>query len=151
MVISIESAKTGDIESLVKLLNVLFSIEQDFSPDAAAQRNGLKLLLNSPDQAQIFVAHHQAAGIVGMVSAQLVISTAMGAPSAWIEDMVVLGQFRGQGVGTALLEKAKEWAKSKGAKRIQLVADADNTSALDFYKNLDWQPTRLFTWKKIVS
>ncbi len=86
-----------------------------------------------------------------MVSAQLVISTAMGAPSAWIEDMVVLGQFRGQGVGTALLEKAKEWAKSKGAKRIQLVADADNTSALDFYKNLDWQPTRLFTWKKIVS
>ena len=150
MLISIESAKAGDIESLVKLLNVLFSIEQDFSPDATAQRNGLKLLLNSPDQAQMFVARHQAAGIVGMVSAQLVISTAMGAPSAWIEDMVVLEQFRGQGVGTALLEKAKEWAKSKGAKRIQLVADADNTSALDFYKNLDWQPTRLFIWKKIV-
>ena len=86
-----------------------------------------------------------------MVSAQLVISTAMGAPSAWIEDMVVLEEFRGRGVGKALLEKAGEWSKSKGAKRVQLVADADNISALEFYKHLDWQPTRLFTWRQIVS
>lgn len=150
MDISIENAKAAEMEALVKLLNILFSIEQDFSPDETAQRNGLKLLLNSPDQAQIFVAHHRVAGVVGMVSAQLVISTAMGAPSAWIEDMVVLEEFRGQGVGKALLEKAREWSKSKGAKRVQLVADADNTSALEFYKHLDWQPTRLFTWRQIV-
>ena len=86
-----------------------------------------------------------------MVSAQLVISTAMGAPSAWIEDMVIREQFRGQGVGKALLEKAKDWAKTKGAKRVQLIADADNAAALNFYKHLEWQPTRLFALKKSVS
>jgi len=64
--------------------------------------------------------------------------------------MVVREQFRGQGVGKALLEKAKDWAKAKGAKRVQLVADADNAAALNFYKHLDWQPTRLFAWKKLV-
>lgn len=150
MDISIEGAKTAEIEAMVKLLNILFSIEQDFSPDETAQRNGLKLLLNRPDQAQILVAHHRDTGVVGMVSVQLVISTAVGAPSAWIEDMVVLEQFRGQGVGKALLEKAGAWARSRGAKRVQLVADADNTSALEFYKHLGWQPTQLFTWKQIV-
>lgn len=147
---TIENANIDDIEALVDLLNALFSIEQDFSPNEAAQRTGLKLLLDNPDQGQIFVARHQVAGVVGMVSAQLVISTAMGAPSAWIEDMVVREQFRGQGVGKALLEKAKDWAKAKGAKRVQLVADADNAAALNFYKHLDWQPTRLFAWKKLV-
>jgi GNAT superfamily N-acetyltransferase len=151
MSITIESANTGDIDALVQLLNVLFSIEQDFSPDEAAQRRGLQMLLNSPDQGQIFVTRHPTAGVVGMVSAQLVISTAMGAPSAWIEDMVVRDEFRGQKLGKALLEKAADWAKSKGAKRIQLVADADNAPALGFYKHLGWQPTRLFAWKIILG
>lgn len=151
MAISIESAHTGDMEAMVKLLALLFSIERDFSPDETAQRHGLQLLLNTPEHARIFVAHDEAAGVIGMVSAQLVISTAVGAPSAWIEDMVVLEEFRGRGVGKALLATATEWAKAKGAKRVQLIADADNAPALYFYKQLGWQPTRLFAWKKSVA
>jgi ribosomal protein S18 acetylase RimI-like enzyme len=63
----------------------------------------------------------------------------------------VLDQFRNQGLGKALLEGATVWAKSKGAKRVQLVADADNAPALEFYRYLGWQPTRLFAWKKFIS
>jgi len=151
MEISIEKAEAADIGALVKLLEVLFSIEQDFSPDATAQRDGLTLLLDNPDRAQIFIARHPIAGVVGMVSAQLVISTAVGAPSAWIEDLVVQEQFRKQGVGKTLLEKTQEWAKSKGAKRVQLIADADNTSALDFYNRLGWTQTRLQAWNRKVG
>lgn len=148
MTFTIDPARTGDIDSLVRLLNVLFSIEQDFTPNEAAQRRGLELLLASPDQGQIFVARHPVDGVVGMVSAQLVISTAIGAPSAWIEDMVVREPFRGQGVGKSLLDQAREWALSKGARRVQLLADADNAPALAFYRHQDWQPTRLVAWKK---
>ena len=108
MAISIERANAGDMEAMVKLLSLLFSIERDFSPDETAQRHGLQLLLDTPEQAQIFVAQDEAAGVIGMVSAQLVISTAVGAPSAWIEDMVVLEAFRGQGVGKALFASATE-------------------------------------------
>jgi GNAT superfamily N-acetyltransferase len=151
MPIQIEEATGGDIEALVKLLNILFSIEQDFCPDETAQRKGLQLLLEHPAQGRIFVARHAEAGVVAMVSAQLVISTAMGAPSAWIEDMVVLDRFRGLGLGKALLEKAEDWAAAGGAKRLQLVADADNHAALEFYKHLDWQPTRLYAWKKMIG
>lgn len=151
MAISIERANAGDMEAMVKLLGLLFSIEQDFSPNEAAQRQGLQQLLDIPEQAQIFIAQDDATGVIGMVSAQLVISTAVGAPSAWIEDMVVLEAFRGRGVGKALLARATEWAKSRGAKRVQLMADADNAPALYFYKQLGWEPTRLFAWKKLVA
>jgi GNAT superfamily N-acetyltransferase len=151
MSIKIESAKADDIETLVGLLNILFSIEQDFSPNEMAQRNGLRQLLERPEQAQIFVARHPEVGVVGMVSAQLVISSAMGAPSAWIEDMVIHDQFRNQGLGKKLLSQATNWAKTKGAKRVQLIADADNEKALGFYKHLDWKPTRLFAWNKLIS
>jgi GNAT superfamily N-acetyltransferase len=151
MSIQIEPAQLADIEALVGLLNVLFSIEQDFSPNETAQRQGLRLLLNIPERAHIFVARDNQSGVVGMVSAQLVISSAMGAPSVWIEDMVIDEPFRGQGIGKKLLERATAWAKEKGAKRVQLIADADNQAALDFYKHLDWEPTRLFAWKKIIN
>ena len=151
MSIRIEPAIASDIDSLIFLLDVLFSIEQDFKPNALAQRRGLEMLLAQPERGRIFVARHATDGIVGMVSAQLVISTAIGAPSAWIEDMVLREAFRNQGLGKALLLAARDWATGQGARRLQLLADADNTPALDFYRHLDWQPTRLFAWKQLIA
>lgn len=143
-------ATSEDIDALVALLFALFSIEQDFVPDEVAQRRGLALLLAHPSQGRIFVARHTQQGVVGMVSAQLVISTAIGERSAWIEDMVVHEDFRGRGIGKALLTHVSEWAKENRVGRLQLLADADNESALGFYDQLGWQPTRLFAWKKVL-
>jgi hypothetical protein len=67
MSIGIESANEGDVEALVELLIILFSIEQNFTPDETAKRKGMHLLLNNPDQGRIFVARHPHAGVVGMV------------------------------------------------------------------------------------
>lgn len=78
-----------------------------------------------------------------MVTVQLVISTAEGAASAWIEDVVVLEPYRMAGVGRALLGEALKWARDKGATRAQLVVDLDNVPALKFYEALAWKPTRL--------
>jgi hypothetical protein len=47
MRIKIEPAVSGDIDALVALLDILFSIEQDFTPNVSAQRSGLELLLAS--------------------------------------------------------------------------------------------------------
>ncbi len=151
MSIRIQAATVDDVEELILLLAVLFSIEQDFVPDAAAQRRGLTTLIADPARGCIFVARHPTQGVVGMVSAQLVISTAIGAPSAWLEDMVVDKAFRGLGLGKALLAAAEQWAVSKGAGRLQLLADLDNAPALDFYRHLEWQATRLLAWKKILA
>ena len=63
---------------MVVLLSQLFSIEEDFTPDAEKQRRGLNLLLTS-NVARPFVP--QVAGqIVGTVSLQIVVSTAEGGP-----------------------------------------------------------------------
>ncbi len=78
-----------------------------------------------------------------MVTAQLVISTAQGTPSAWIEDMVVDTAYRERGVGKQLLQKVLDWAKTKGATRAQLLVDITNTDALGYYDHLQWEPTQL--------
>lgn len=138
-----EPAREEDIPQLVALLDVLFGIEQDFRPDPEKQARGLRRLIEARDTAIVMVVRDPEAGVVGMVSAQLVISTAEGAYSAWVEDMVIAEAFRAQGLGRQLLEATLAWAKSKGATRAQLLVDLDNAPALGYYDHLGWQATRL--------
>ena len=139
----IDDATTHDVLALSQLLDDLFSIEQDFKPNTENQMKGMTLILGHPDQGTIKVARSDEGQIIGMVSAQLVFSTAEGAPSAWVEDMVVAEEWRGEGVGRALLDALKQWAVSKGATRAQLLVDLDNEPALGYYQHLGWQATRL--------
>ena len=140
---NIREAIADDVPQLSALLDALFSIEQDFKSNSERQIRGMQLLLQTTDRATIKVACDVNGRIIGMVSAQLVISTAEGAPSAWVEDMVVQEGWRGQGVGRALLDSLMEWARSKGATRAQLLVDLDNEPALGYYQHLGWQTTRL--------
>ncbi|MDR3392905.1 MAG: GNAT family N-acetyltransferase [Sulfuriferula sp.] len=140
---TIQSACREDISALIVLLDALFTIEQDFTPDHTAQQKGLELLLQQPDMAYIAVAKNADGKVIGMASAQLVVSTAEGAYSAWIEDVVVAADYRQHGIGSALLASVMDWATSKGATRAQLLADMDNTPALDFYQRVGWKMTRM--------
>lgn len=140
--VTIAPASEADIPELIDLLAVLFAIEQDFSPAPEKQRRGLAALLASPT-GHIAIARDASSRAAGMATVQLVISTAEGAPSAWVEDVVVREDFRGQGLGRALLESVLEWARAQGAVRAQLLADLDNAPALAFYERIGWQPTRL--------
>lgn len=141
--VNIESARLTDVPALCDLLQQLFSIEQDFTPDLEKQRAGLTLLIQQPDRGTIMVAHNAEGHAIGMVSAQLVISTAQGAPSAWIEDMVIDSAWRNRGLGKSLLQAILNWASQQGATRAQLLVDMDNTPAIAYYDHLGWNTSRL--------
>ncbi|MCG8098726.1 MAG: GNAT family N-acetyltransferase [Candidatus Thiodiazotropha taylori] len=129
---TISSMQRSDIDKMVDLLRQLFSIEADFNVDPDKQRRGLELLRES-ESAEIFVARSARQEVVAMATLQLVVSTAEGGLVAWMEDVVVDADHRGQGVGEFLLSHINRWVESRGIKRVQLVADRDNRSAIEFY------------------
>jgi ribosomal protein S18 acetylase RimI-like enzyme len=138
-VVRIEQANAADVPALAELLSQLFSIEKDFRADAARQRRGIQALIEQPrNRAVVLVARDDDGTAIGMVSGQLVVSTAEGAPSAWIEDVVVAPGLRRLGIGRALLNAVLEWAATQGATRAQLLADQTNEAALAFYARLGW-------------
>jgi GNAT superfamily N-acetyltransferase len=143
----IRRASAADVAALVRLLGQLFAIEADFRPEAARQRRGLGLLLADPDRTAVLVAERDGA-VVGMVTAQLVVSNAEGALSALVEDMVVDEDARGDGVGRALLWAIEAWAARNGATRLQLLADRENAPALGFYERMGWRGTRLICLRR---
>ncbi len=142
----IRLATQDDIPEMAELLHELFAIEVDFSPDFAVQSNGLRLLLESSG-GKIFVAE-TAGKVVGMCSVQIHISTAKGCEVGVVEDVVIDVDYRGRGIGAALLRRLEEWAVSRGLARLQLLADRDNYPALGFYRRQGWHPTNLASWMK---
>jgi len=138
----VRNAAASDLDSLVRLLGQLFAIESDFHPDPERQRSGLALMLADPDRRAVLVAERSGV-VVGMVTAQLLVSTAEGGLSALLEDMVVDEAERGGGVGRALLLAIEAWATRAGARRLQLLADRDNAPALRFYERMGWRGTAL--------
>lgn len=144
--IRIEPATEQDIDALGALLQQLFAIEADFHFDAAKTGRALQQLINDA-RACVLVAREDD-DIIGMCTAQLVISTAEGAYSAWVEDVVVDSQQRGKGLGKQLLNALEEWAKGQGATRLQLLADMQNQPALEFYRHNGWQQLQLQAWRR---
>lgn len=143
----VRPATAADLEALVRLLGALFAIESDFRPDPEKQRRGLRLMLEDPTRRLVLVAVEGGA-VIGMVTVQLLVSTAEGGEAGLLEDLVVDEGHRGAGVGRRLVEAAEAWTRARGATRLQLLADADNAPALRFYGRMGWASTRLVALRR---
>lgn len=146
--IRIRSAATTDLDALVALLKVLFSIEADFAVDPQLQRQGLQQML-AQERGCILVAEDQGR-VVGMCTGQVVISTAEGGPALLVEDVVVHDDWRGKGVGRRLMAGLEQWAARQGIQRLQLLADLENKPAFDFYDRLGWRTTQLVCLRRYI-
>lgn len=142
----IRTARPEDLDALVDLLRMLFCIEADFDFDAARQRQGLAMLL--AHEAAVLLVAEAAGQVIGMCSGQLTISTAEGGFALLVEDVVVAQAWQGRGVGRELLAALEQWAASRKIGRLQLLADRNNTPALEFYRKLGWQPTELICQRR---
>jgi GNAT superfamily N-acetyltransferase len=144
----IRNGRTDDLDTLAALLRQLFSIEADFTVDAGRQQRGLFLMLDGCLKHRCVKVAEVNGEVVGMVTAQLLISTAEGGAVALVEDMVVDGHYRGRGIGRQLMAAIEAWSREHGASRLQLLADRTNFSGLDFYDKIGWRPTRMICLRR---
>jgi ribosomal protein S18 acetylase RimI-like enzyme len=139
--IKIRKAQLHDLKPMAKLLEELFSIEDDFRVNFDLQYQALTLLFHSKN-ATLLVAKINNK-VVGMLTMQLLISTAMGGSVGLIEDMIVTDEYRGCGVGKTLMNALIEEANHLGYQRLSLGADVRNTPALKFYKPFGFEMSHM--------
>lgn len=146
--IKIRKAVSSDIADLAGLLRDLFSIEEDFQFDEQKQRAGLLMLIESDCNEKVLFVAEKDKRVIGMCSAQTLISTAEGGKAAMIEDMAVEKSARGNGIGRLIMDEIVSWAKENGITRLQLLADKNNIRAISFYKKNDWKDTQLICLRR---
>lgn len=139
---NIRAASADDVPVLVASYDWLFappgSQPPMWDPEKAASR--LADAIESSD-ADILVADND--GIVGICTIYHDIDSVRFGRRAWIEDLAVDGAHRSQGVGKALLDAAKDWARERGASHLELDSSELRADAHRFYERE--QPT----WKSV--
>ena len=144
---TIKTATSEDIPQLADLMGHLFAQEAEFSVDREKQLAGLRQIVGSQAVGRIFVAR-SAGTIVGMVSILFTVSTAEGGPVCWLEDMIVLPDYRGRAIGSRLIEHAIACAQAEGFRRITLLTDCVNEHAVRFYRRHGFQVSEMTVMRR---
>ncbi|XP_059912626.1 diamine acetyltransferase 2b [Gadus macrocephalus] len=84
--------------------------------------------------AEVSEEHKSSQGytVVGFVLYYYTYSTWMG-PTVFMEDLYVMPEYRGKGIGKGLMSKVAQVGKEKQCTRLQLAVLDWNTRSLDFY------------------
>jgi GNAT superfamily N-acetyltransferase len=141
----IRPAASGDAAPLGHLLEQL-----GYPTDAAEIPERIEKLHARPGT-MVLVAEDERGEILGVVTVHLFQSIHASEPAAWLTSLVVEEKARGQGIGSALVLRAEEWAIRHGALRISLTSALHRERAHEFYKTRDYEHTGVRLTKVFVN
>jgi ribosomal protein S18 acetylase RimI-like enzyme len=139
MKVNIKTAESKDWKIIQKLNNQVFINDQehddDIDMDWPFSADGIKYYKKLADgkYGKCFIAysHNQP---VGYVAISIKDFGYRKSKYVEIENIGVDPEFRSQGIGKMLVEKATEWAKVIKATKLFVIAYWENTKAVNFYK-----------------
>jgi GNAT superfamily N-acetyltransferase len=118
-----------------------------YTTSAGAERVMQRFLadLTSSSHAFLFVAEYDGR-TVGFVSGELRESSPTFRPKTWasVDDVFVEPNYRNLGVGRALVESVKVWAKERGADGVSLQVAAANERGRKFYEDLGFREVSVY-------
>jgi len=130
----IRAARADEAAALVAAYDWLFAPPgaqpPTWDPGRAAER--LRAATGATD-AEVLVAELDGAP-AGICTVYLDFESVRFGRRAWVEDLAVHPERRSQGVGKALLDAAKDWARERGATHLELDSAPSRTDAHRFYE-----------------
>jgi GNAT superfamily N-acetyltransferase len=130
----VREAQSAEVERVLGMYEWLFappgSVPPRWDPDHA--RAAIAHAIEDPESA-VLVAEHRG-DLLGLCTAYLDMNSIRFGPRCWVEDLAVSPDHRSQGVGKALLDAAKEWARQRGASHLELDSGDDRKDAHRFYE-----------------
>jgi len=150
-------AKRSDATALLDLLIALANFEGLEPPDEEAKQRIVDDIF-AKERLGAFVAV-VGAKRVGYALYFYSYSSFLGRPTLYLEDIFVLGEYRGRGIGSSLFHRCVREAHAKGCGRMEWSVLTWNHKAIDFYEKVgakrldDWYVYRLDSdqFEKIVD
>jgi GNAT superfamily N-acetyltransferase len=144
----VRAARPGEEDAVIPLYEWLFAPPGSKPPqwDEKRARVALQQAIASHDS--VVLLAEDVGGLIGFATAyQDMLSVRFGY-RAWVEDLAVAPTRRSLGVGKALLDAAKDWARERGATHLELDSGDFRHDAHRFYERE--QPSwtsRCFAWE----
>ena len=141
---TIRLAMPNDVEQLCRLYNEFFAHNADLAPDyfrAGTESGSYPKSTIDSESADIFVATEDNT-IVGFLHIREAQTPPYDAfiprKYAVIIDFFVTAPYRKQGIGTMLMDSAKQWAAARKLDYIELSVSSSPKGAYEFYRQKDF-------------
>lgn len=135
--ITLRRAERADADALLRLITALADFEKLPPPDAEARVRLIEHGFGDRPKFEAWLADYEGApGPVGYAFVFETYSTFLARPTLYLEDLFVLPDYRGRGVGSALLRHCVRLAHERGCGRMEWTCLDWNTSAQAVYENL---------------
>jgi aminoglycoside 6'-N-acetyltransferase I len=138
--IEIRQAIEADFKSALPLIQRFFAEEGFCAPSAQIRQQLLDLITG--DDSAVFLAWYGARA-VGVATVTTTSGIELGL-SAELEDLYVLPEVRGAGVGGRLIEAVKAWCRKRGCSLVSVVVTPEGQAAHDligYYCSRGFQET----------
>jgi GNAT superfamily N-acetyltransferase len=134
--ITVRKATPSDLDCLASL----FDAYRQFYRQPSNQEGAKRFLFDRLryNQSIIFIAL-QSNEAVGFTQLYPSFSSAAMAQILILNDLFVIPNMRKNGIGSALLERAAEYARQIGAARLVLSTEISNRTAQSLYEKLGWK------------
>ena len=137
--VTLRFAEEKDISLILSLIKELAIYEKLLNNVTANEELLKENLFGKKKYAEVIIAEFN-----GQPAGQALFfhnfSTFLGRPGIYLEDLYVKPEFRGKGIGKALLNKIVEVAKERKCARVEWVVLDWNKPAIDFYNKLGAKP-----------
>ncbi len=132
--VTIRAAHDDERDRVLEMYDWLFE-PPGYTPrwwDATRARQALGEAIRA-ESSTVLVAQSGVAELVGIASVYLDLNSVRFGPRAWGEDLAVDPSRHSAGVGQALLDAAKTWARERGATHLELDTGLGRSDAQRFY------------------
>ncbi|EJO3996466.1 GNAT family N-acetyltransferase [Vibrio vulnificus] len=152
----IREAREADIDSLLRPNYQIGSMHFENAPEAFVkpspdEKEFLHRALSDPSR--LFLVAEISGDILGFITATVTQNEAVPflvkTPICRVGTIVVDESSRVSGIGTQLMAKCTDWAKSQGAEQIRLEVMAFNHNAQKFYTKLGFKEQSKTMWKTV--
>ena len=140
----IRPALASDVESLITLIRELAVYERLEHVAKATPESLIQHMFGPIPYAEALVAE-DADHLVGFALYFHTFSTFRGQPGIYLEDLFVRPEFRGRGIGKALLQRLASIAGERGCGRLEWAVLNWNKPAIGFYRRLGAKPMNEWT------
>jgi len=148
MAITIRPATREDIPGILAFIRALAAYEREPQAVTATEADLLRDGFGPNPFFSCLIARHDGKA-VGFALYFFSYSTWLGRPGLYLEDIFVEPEFRGLGIGKALLERVAAIAVEKSCPRLQWEVLDWNTPAIEFYRSMgaefldEWRNVRV--------
>jgi diamine N-acetyltransferase len=122
-----------DIPATLSLMRQFNAIDK-YPFDERERTENLKLLLNNPSYGKLWIIR-QGDAVAGYTFLGFGFSFEFKGRDAFVDELFILPEFQGQGIGKKAIDFIIEEAKKDGVKALHLEAETHNERALQLYRN----------------